>query len=303
MFLVDGLKSDKPAIRLAALQALEGLSASADIVGPALVAALKDSDPQVASQAIDMLGSMGSQLTPEIVKALKTPSLREYALRIIYRFGGEAKSAVPELIELLKDPQLDPRIRRETHFVLGQIGLAAAPATPQLIAALGSDNERVRNSAIFAIGRIGPGAYEAAPALEKLAASDDEFLRIGCLWALVGVKPGDAALAERATPELIKGLSSEREMVRLEAARTLGALGPEAKVALPALRKFSEDANPAVAEAVVKAIAAIEARKTSSSDASGSGSEPKPASAAGPATGAPAKGPSVKPSPVAKPAR
>jgi HEAT repeat protein len=258
---------------------------------------------------------MGAQLTPEIIKALKVPTLRGYALRIIDRFGSEAKSAVPDLIELLKQPDLDPQLRRETHFALGQIGPASAPATPHLIAALGSDNERIRNSALFALGRIGPGAYTAVPTLEKLSGVEDEFLRVASLWALVGIEPGDAALAAKATPELIKGLSSEREVVRLESSRTLGALGPAAKQALPALRPLVDDPSAAVAGTAAQAIEAIEGRKLPAggapSGATPAGSAPTgsapagsaPAGSATPGSGAPAGAPAPGASGRSLPAR
>ncbi len=259
--LIEGLQSDNAAVRLASVRALQDLKAASEKVGAALVAALKDADPEVAKNAIAALGSMGPQITPQIVETLKNPALRNYALTILEGFGPAAKAAVPDLVKLLDDPKTDTATRREVHFLLGQIGPESAPATATLVKALGSDNERVRNSAIFALGRIGPAAHEAVPALEKLTSNDDMFMHVGGLWALVQIKPADAALAAQAVPELTKGLSSDREMVQVEAARTLGMLGAAAKSALPALKKATEDPSPLVADAAAKAIGAIESVK------------------------------------------
>lgn len=258
--LIEGLESGNPAVRLAAVRALQDLRPASDKVGPALVAALKDADPEVAKNAISALGSMGPQITPQIVDALKNPELRGYALTILERFGPGAKSAVPELIALIDDPQTDLATRREIHFLLGQIGPDAAPATSSLVKALSSDHERVRNSAIYALGRIGPGAHDAMPVLMKLMASDDEFLRVGSLWALVQIKPADTKLAAKAIPALTKALSAERELVQVEAARALGFLGPDAQSELPELKKAAQSPSPLVADAAAKAIEAIEGR-------------------------------------------
>ncbi len=266
--LVDGLKSPKPAVRLASVQALEGLGASAKIVGPALVGALKDSDPQVASEAIDVLGSMGPGITPEIVKALEIPALRTYALQILSKFGPKAAAAVEELVLLLDDPTVPAAIRREVHFTLGEIGPAAAPATPQLVGALGSDNERLRNRAIYALGHIGPDARPATKTLEALSASGDEFARIASLWALVQINPTDKEIAARAAPELMKGLNSQRELMRAESARVLGQMGAAGKVALPALKQAAADPSPVVAEAAKQAIAQLEGRAEKAPDRS-----------------------------------
>ena len=239
--LLDGLQTGDERIRQASARALFELKTSSDVLGPALIAALKNSDPAVAKDSLQALGALGPAFLPQIAELLANPELRGYALMVLARFGADAKGATPQLAAMLDDPKLEPMMRREVQYVLGKIGPAAAPAVPQLIASLGNDSERVRNSAIFALGKIGPGAKSAVPALEKLVDSEDAFLRVGSLWALVHIQPGDAGVIAKAVPELIKSLDAERDTVRAEVAGTLGSLGAAAK---PALLRSSKKPSP-----------------------------------------------------------
>lgn len=239
--LLEGLKSDSVQVRQASTRALFELKGVSDIVGPALITALKDSDPAVANDSLRALAAMGPPIVPQLVPLLKDKDLRRPAAAVLASFGPAAKAAVPALVALLDDPNLEPPARRDVQFALGQIGPEAASAVPALVKALDSDQERVRNSAMFALGRIGPGAKSAIPALTRYENSDDPMLRMGSLWALVHIQPGDTAVIAKAVPELIKALDSDRQMVRAEVARTLAGLGAAAKPALPALEKTAKD--------------------------------------------------------------
>jgi HEAT repeat protein len=136
-------------------------------------------------------------------------------------------------------------------------GAAAAPAVPELIKSLASDEEQVRNSAIYALGKIGPAAKPASADLRSLLDSEDEFARFAAMWALVRIDPSDARLVAVAVPALRKGLSDERPLVRAESAATLGELGAAAKSALPELNKAAEDADASVSAAAKDAIQKI----------------------------------------------
>jgi HEAT repeat protein len=65
-------------------------------------------------------------------------------------------------------------------------------------------------------------------------------------------------VAETGVPILVKAMQSDREMLRIEAAGTLGELGEAAKAGLPALKQALNDKSPRVQEAATKAIARIE---------------------------------------------
>ena len=104
-------------------------------------------------------------------------------------------------------------------------------------------------------------AKEAIPTLRKmLTGNADPFVHVACLWALVRIHPNDPQLVAEAVPALAKALGvSDREMVRIEIAGTLGNLGVAAKPALPALQKALQDENETVRTVAAKAIEQIEA--------------------------------------------
>ena len=69
----------------------------------------------------------------------------------------------------------------------------------------------------------------------------------------------DVALAKAGLSELTEALRDENSRVRFFAARALGQIGPEARAALPQLRKLvSPDGNVSVASAAGTAIAGID---------------------------------------------
>ena len=260
--LVAGIESKDDHQRRAAARALAELHAPAEIVGPALVKATKDSDPAVIANAIRRAVLARRQHRPP--RRYPAQGQRPAAVRRANfgRIGKDAKEAAPELIAALAESEQDPEFRREVQYTLGKIGPDAAPATPELIKSLDSKDDLVRNSAIYALGSIGPGAKAAAPALQKLVDSKDEFTHTAALWALVRVEPGNAKLAETAVPAFTKSLTAEQDFLRAESANSLGMLGAAAKSALPALKKAAQsDTSPAVRDAATKAIAAISGGK------------------------------------------
>ncbi len=63
--LIAALNSDDPRLRQASARALQELNHASAVAGPALLAALKDADTDVAMNAIDALGSLGPQSAPK----------------------------------------------------------------------------------------------------------------------------------------------------------------------------------------------------------------------------------------------
>ncbi|HET6883430.1 MAG TPA: HEAT repeat domain-containing protein [Pirellulales bacterium] len=251
--LIEGLKSEKPEVRRAAARGLAEANPPPELVAPVLIKAIQDNDPSVIGNAIDALASLGPKIVPRLANnALKNKDLRPYAVRVLAKIGPEAREAASALADALQDAEGD--FRSEVQFVLGMFGPAAAPAAPELIKSLTSDEDSIRASAIYALGKIGPAAKAAEPELRKLLASDDEFASFAAMWALVRINPKDAKLVATAVPQLIKALSDERPVLRIESASTLGELGAAAKAALPELKKLAADADPAVSAAAKRAI-------------------------------------------------
>jgi HEAT repeat protein len=77
--------------------------------------------------------------------------------------------------------------------------------------------------------------------LRALATATDEVLATVSIWATLKVDPQDQSLHEHAVSVLRKALRAEREIVRLEAAVTLGDIGAAAASAIPLLELVSEE--------------------------------------------------------------
>jgi HEAT repeat protein len=78
-------------------------------------------------------------------------------------------AVLPALVKVLRTGK-DPWYRATAAGAMQTMGPAAAPAIPDLIAALEAEEECVRRYAAGALGAIGPKAKDAIPALEKLLA-------------------------------------------------------------------------------------------------------------------------------------
>jgi HEAT repeat protein len=259
--IVTMLSNEDPQVRSAAVRALVDFEGHADIVGPALLALLKDADPTVVGNVLDALASIGPKIVDRVANALTNPDFRHYATRLLYRLGPKAAEAVPALVAALQEEVAnadDAAFRVEVQLALAAIGPEAAPAVVELTKSLSSDDSEIRGTACYALGKIGPDAAAAADELQRcqqdLAASE----RIPLLWALLKVRPGDEAIAKLAAPALIEALDHQDATVRAEAAGTLGGLGEYAQPALSRLKELCEDPDASVRDAAAQAVKQLE---------------------------------------------
>jgi HEAT repeat protein len=224
---LDGLKDNHFLVRRSALQALsahlslrrqEGrlLSPSdAKLILPSLSTALKDSDREGTGQVDHFVG-------------IPVPLL---ACRILGDFGALGSDAIPSLVPLLKDKDLD--LQCSAIGCLGRIGAASEVAVPALLAALGSAGKydltfrtRLRRAIVCTLGQIGPPAGAANPALADILANQQR----------------DAEL-------------------RIYAATALGTIGLATPTVLSALTHALEDPNSEVRERAAESLARVRARK------------------------------------------
>lgn len=259
--VLGAFKSQDVHVRRAAARAVADFDADPELVGPALVEVLRDKDPAVVANAIDALAGLGPKALRNIGRALSTPELRFYAVRLVARLGREAESAVPELIEVVKKPpQTDEDVEfvREAQFALGAVGPGAASAVPALIESLKSAHEEIAASAAFALARIGPAARAAVPALRENLRKDDFLVKLSSLRALLQIQPAEPRLTAVAAPLLIQALGNERDMIRAEAASAIGEMGAAGKRAIPDLKKLLTDPSEMVRQAATSALEKLE---------------------------------------------
>jgi HEAT repeat protein len=257
--LVSAMEDDRPEVRHAASRALWDLQPPPDKLGPALSQALNDDDPAVVQHVIESLASLGAKIAPRLSAALADEKKRPKALAIIQRMGPEAKACVPDLAKLLADPE--EALQVDVLAALGAIGPGAVDALPQVSTVLDSESQPVVSAACIALGRMGNAAESAAPAITKQLKSKSDYTQIAAAWALVQIGKDRSQVAKVVLPVLVKSLDSPTELIRAEAAGTLGSLGPAAKPATADLQKAAADPDPAVSRAATAALEKIAAKK------------------------------------------
>jgi HEAT repeat protein len=104
------------------------------------------------------------------------------------------------------------------------------------------------------LGKLGPAAKGAVPDLIKLMMSVQD--RDAARAAVREIDAVDAS----AVPILIEALESEERFTRFIAIFLLKKLGPQAKDALPALKKLTTGESRRLRESVEETIRAIEAQ-------------------------------------------
>src|SRR5690606_27830318 len=140
------------------------------------------------------------------------------ALWALGEIGPAAAGVVPDLIELLGDP--DPEVRFYGARALWAIGPpAAAPAAPAAAALLLDEDADVRIAARTVLASLGPDGAAAAPRLIEYMSAPDPELRAVSAWSQGHIR---AAPGER--PALRGALADPEADVRRAAAAALGAI-------------------------------------------------------------------------------
>jgi beta-lactamase regulating signal transducer with metallopeptidase domain/HEAT repeat protein len=199
--LLDRVTNDTdPFVRMGALDSLRHLDPDGEAFGQAFARAIKDEDLSTRRHAAAIWApsprpprstSRGSRPSaspksaiPSLLEALKDPDpqMRDIALGALQRSNAEAKAVVPALSALLKDE--DRQVRVHAAGYLSQLGPESKAALPAMIAALKDDNAEVRLFIAQALGAIGPEAKEAIPALSELFQENNQQLRQAVTRAL-----------------------------------------------------------------------------------------------------------------------
>lgn len=260
--LRKALQAPEARMRKAAASGLSDLAERLDAAGRESLAVefaelLDDPDEAVGTSAGAGLVRLGGAAVEHLRKRLAEPQHRRQAFGVLGAIGPAAKPAVPELVAGLTDP--DEVCSTEAAVALAAVGADAAPAVPALEKLLADGVPAgVRYTAAYALGRIGAAAKSAVPRLLELSKTDDEIMATVAVWAALKIEPADASLVETAIPMLRRALRGDRDLVRLEAAVSLGDIGTPARSAVPILELVAEeDSVPAVRSAAAAALAKI----------------------------------------------
>jgi HEAT repeat protein len=284
-----------PCVRVAAINALRkiqgqhGLMAAAHqkILREAVPGIVKRLDAPEASKkrhAIGVLKTMGraaEAAIPALIENAKTgtPRIRTAAIWAIGEIGGGSREAAAFLRKLLKDESA--MIRKSAVTAIGATRPAGKDVVSTLSAVLVNDSSAtVRQAAASALGRQGQLSRaallqalsnkhpdvreEAALQLEGVPETADAALPL--LAPLLGDRYEDVrnaasqamgGMGKKAVPYLTKALGDKKPMVRLHAARALGLIGGDARVAGPAVANLLGDKDERVRRSASDALRAI----------------------------------------------
>jgi HEAT repeat protein len=183
---------------------------------------------------------IGKDAVPGLVDMLNdpNPTVRMVAVRALHRIGLEAAEAAPALIDAAKHDK-ESRVRFNAALALVEIEPGAKSAVPILIESLKDNNLPWggKDRAIGALGNMGPDAKDAIPTLIELIAS--ERSAYGAAEALKKIAPEQAAAA--LTDVLTH--DKQPLLVRFRVALALVDIGPGAKSAVPTLIESLRDAS------------------------------------------------------------
>jgi HEAT repeat protein len=207
---------------------------------------LRQSEDAGANDAFSSLVAGKADAVPVCSWVLRTATEAEArwrAVDVIGKIGKDAAPAAPDVVAALSDG--DPLVRRVAVRVIGEMTPDVAGVIPALVA-LFPDVEAIR-----AVARFGPRGSDGAPSLRALFTHEDPTVRWQAVRAIG--KIGEPALA--AMPELIRLTASDPDpLVREHAAEALGDIGPAAAEGIPALVKALHDPIARVRRDAVRAL-------------------------------------------------
>ncbi|MBC7816629.1 MAG: HEAT repeat domain-containing protein, partial [Planctomycetaceae bacterium] len=247
--------------------ALIALGIDRKLTIPSLITELKDKDVDRIDKTLTTLGDIGpdaQDALPEVMRLIshESPVIRGYAAIAVGKIDTNGIT-VPILIDLLKDRVAQESVARAAANALGRIG---SPAISQLRTALRDTDVNVRHYSLEALGAIKVKAKVAIPDIIPLLHDTDSRVSESAATALGAIGDDDptavAALidtinydcrmqsfvrnsrysvriaafelmGQNAIIALTQALSDK--IRRQHAACALGAMGPKAIAAAPAL--------------------------------------------------------------------
>ncbi len=206
---------------------------------PSLRASMAEPGPSRPLAAL-ALAQIDSAATDDVIAFLVTEletgadQSAEDAAWALAELGDAATAASVSrgLIRCLSDPGRSPDARIECVRALPTLAKGDAEAIPALIAAAGHEDIGLKLEALRALCLFGRRAAAAEPYLRGALASETEpTVRAEVLRTLgATVDPARGAIAL-----LIEGLQDDSELVRVQAARSLGWLHGDGAEAIPTL--------------------------------------------------------------------
>jgi HEAT repeat protein len=190
-----------PTARRAAANALVEIGPASKQAIPALIKSTASTNSDVCAFALYTLGRMALEselVDPVLIKALHDPARQVrydavFGLANLAFMGGDAKPAVPALIEALQDSYIG--VRGGAAHALGHIHSDPGIVVPALIKSLHDPDTSVRIYAAAALGESGTNGRPAVAALGELLSETNQDVSNAAADALKKIDPEAAARA------------------------------------------------------------------------------------------------------------
>jgi HEAT repeat protein len=254
--LVLALNDKDPETRIEAACALWRIEEHPRVI-PFLYENLRDAEEKARLEAAQGLNAIGSPALPSLKKALADPNalVRRAAAETLGRFGPRGISASRELVATLKDDSAWVRVaaakalwRLEKHqeAIPALIRELKKPAEKEDPGRLKNAIHSAREGALYELNEIGAEAKEAVPIYVELL--DDPLADLGKqapefrqrVESLLQSFGPDAKPAVHSLIRQLEAYSGDfaGKFTCRDAVRTLRAIGPGAKEAVPALTRL-----------------------------------------------------------------
>jgi HEAT repeat protein len=237
-------------------------------------------DRYAAAEALTDLGPLAAPAVPQLMEALKStdPELRWRVARSLGAIGP-VEAAKEALLTATADEE--PLVRGQAIYALGRWGSSDEAARAIFARGLADKDVVVRRAAVQALRRVQLDRKDVLPLVLKLLEDADTSVVMPALYTISegGAEVVPALIetlahpearywaclvlaeigpeAKVAVPALTKVLSDERAEVRLQATIALGEIGPGAAPASGALQGLLNDQFPAVRTAAIFALGRI----------------------------------------------
>ena len=239
---IRDLKDNNPNLRRHAALALGGYGPKAKAAIPALLDGLDDAADGVRDCSIAALTRVGADGIPALLKAVRDPSaqVQTGAWRVLANLGAAAKPALPDLVAILRNPKEPSSGRQAAARVFGAMGAEGMDALPALLEMLEGNDGPVRFACASALAAAGGDKPEVVAALAK-ALKDPKYPegQVGAANALHALGPK----AVKAIPDLLEAAQNVSYAVDVRSAAVLGfgQMGDAARPVVPPLADLLKD--------------------------------------------------------------
>jgi len=260
--LVESLQDKAEAVRLQAVAALVEFDTLGSATIPIIKSLqLESQDPDAFARLIGGVGKeIAPELFKVVVSGGSAHYRARAALALAYVTQGHAtpllRQSLQTLTQLMKHEA--SYVRAAATHALALMGAEARLALPDLIQSLKDSNVRVRMWTVASLKTLAPAEQAAANALATALLQDQSpGIRIEAASAL-----GKCGKQHpRVVPLLIRALDDQDDGVQCAAAQALGSIGAPAKAAVPALRAALHSKNDFLKEEARGALERIGAGK------------------------------------------